>query len=100
MAAKRTRKPARKGDRRERTILAQPGREVLPPPAGGLPASYPAFREDIKARLRTAQNIGKMRTFYLAWTDEVGNLSRPVRELDGRNLPQAVAGILWRHNTE
>ncbi|HPM83353.1 MAG TPA: DUF1016 N-terminal domain-containing protein [Candidatus Anammoximicrobium sp.] len=55
MAAKRTRKPARKDDRRERTILAQPGREVLPPPAGGLPASYPAFLENIKSRIRTAQ---------------------------------------------
>jgi len=46
------------------------------------------------------QNIWKMRAFYLAWTDEVRNLSRPVRELDGRNLPQAVAGIPWGHNTE
>jgi len=73
----------------------------------------------------SAQNIWKMRAFYLAWTDQVrdlsqvvreteaeANLSQPVRErldkklqqavgeLDGRTLPQAVAEIPWGHNTE
>jgi len=73
----------------------------------------------------SAQNIWKMRAFYLAWTDEVRNLSQPVREtegganlsqpvreladkslqqavgeLDGQNLPQAVAEVPWGHNTE
>ncbi|HLF05620.1 MAG TPA: PDDEXK nuclease domain-containing protein [Thermoplasmata archaeon] len=46
------------------------------------------------------QNLWKMRAFYLAWTDEVPNLSQPVRELDGANLPQAVADLPWGHNTE
>jgi len=46
------------------------------------------------------QNIWKMRGFYLAWTDEVRDLSQPVRRLDGTNLPQAVIEIPWGHNTE
>lgn len=46
------------------------------------------------------QNIWKMRAFYLAWTEEVRNLSQPVRDLDGKNLPQAVREIPWGHNTE
>jgi predicted nuclease of restriction endonuclease-like (RecB) superfamily len=46
------------------------------------------------------QNIWKMRALYLAWTEEIGNLSPAVRELDGENLPQAVREIPWGHNTE
>ncbi|MFH0796132.1 MAG: PDDEXK nuclease domain-containing protein [Candidatus Omnitrophota bacterium] len=59
------------------------------------------------------QNIWKMRSFYIAWTDQVRNLSRTVREIhkpqnlsqlvremDGRNLPNAAAEIPWGHNTE
>jgi hypothetical protein len=30
-----------------------------------------------------------MRGFYLAWTDDIQNLSQAVRDLDGINLPQA-----------
>jgi predicted nuclease of restriction endonuclease-like (RecB) superfamily len=73
----------------------------------------------------SAQNIWKMRAFYLAWTDQVrnlsqgvretegmANLSQPVREfadknlqqavgeLGGQNLPQVVAEVPWGHNTE
>jgi predicted nuclease of restriction endonuclease-like (RecB) superfamily len=48
----------------------------------------------------SAQNIWKMRAFFIAWTDEVSNLSQPVRELDGRNLPSVVSEIPWGHNTE
>jgi predicted nuclease of restriction endonuclease-like (RecB) superfamily len=73
----------------------------------------------------SAQNIWKIRAFYLAWTDQVRNLSQvvreteamanlsqpvrefadknlqqAVRELDGRNLPQVVAEVPWGHNTE
>lgn len=56
------------------------------------------------------QNVWFMRGFYLAWTQEVHrqplttgsaaptNLSQPVRDLDGNNLPQAVADIPWGHN--
>jgi len=54
------------------------------------------------------RNVWRMRAFYLAWTEEV--LAQPAREsdreippqlvaeLDGRNLPQAVAEIPWGHN--
>jgi predicted nuclease of restriction endonuclease-like (RecB) superfamily len=73
----------------------------------------------------SAQNLWKMRAFYLAWTDEVRNLSQvvrkteatanlsqpvrefadenlqqAVRELDGQNLPQVVAEVPWGHNIE
>lgn len=53
-------------------------------------------------------NVWRMRAVYLAWTDEVlaqaarepgkANLAPAARDLDGRNLPQAVAGIPWFHN--
>lgn len=45
------------------------------------------------------QNIWRMRAFYLAWTEEIQNLSQPVREIDGINLPQPMAEIPWGHNT-
>jgi predicted nuclease of restriction endonuclease-like (RecB) superfamily len=48
----------------------------------------------------SVQNIWKMRAFYLAWTEVISNLSQPVRELDGKNLPQAIGAIPWGHNTE
>jgi len=53
-------------------------------------------------------NVWRMRAVYLAWTDEVlaqaaresgkANLAPAARDLDGRNLPQAVAEIPWFHN--
>jgi predicted nuclease of restriction endonuclease-like (RecB) superfamily len=46
------------------------------------------------------QNIWSMRLFYLAWTEEVSNLKRPVGELDGKNLPQAIEEIPWGHNLQ
>jgi len=42
------------------------------------------------------RNIWRMRAFYLAWTDEVNKLPRPVAGLDGRNLPQSVAEMRLR----
>jgi len=39
-----------------------------------------------------------MRAFYLAYTQQVQELSNHVAELDGQNLPQAVAEIPWGHN--
>ncbi|MEQ8467273.1 hypothetical protein [Coleofasciculus sp. E1-EBD-02] len=39
-----------------------------------------------------------MRSRYLAYTQQVQELSNPVAELDGQNLPQAVAEIPWGHN--
>src|SRR5262245_3257554 len=41
------------------------------------------------------QNLWYMRSFYLAWTQEVAILQQPVGELDGVNLPRVVAGIPW-----
>jgi predicted nuclease of restriction endonuclease-like (RecB) superfamily len=70
----------------------------------------------------SASNLWRMRSFYLAYTEGVINLAQPVRdlkiadpqqpvgeiggpelvqlvrELDGRNLPQAAAEIPWGHN--
>ena len=46
------------------------------------------------------QNLWYMRAFYTAWTDEVQNLQRPVGDLDGKNLPQAVGEIPWGHNLQ
>ena len=63
----------------------------------------------------SASNLWRMRSFYLAYTEEVVNLAQAVRdlktadlqqpvgesaapELDGRNLPQAAAEIPWGHN--
>lgn len=56
------------------------------------------------------RNIWRMRAFYLAWTDGVKGgqkaraglraeiLPQLVAELDGENLPRAVAEIPWGHN--
>ena len=43
-------------------------------------------------------NVWRMRGFYLAYTAEMTKLAQPVRELDGANLPTAVAEIPWGHN--
>ncbi len=43
-------------------------------------------------------NIWRMRAFYIAYTEQVPILAQPARELDGKNLPQAVAEIPWFHN--
>ena len=48
----------------------------------------------------SGQNLWKMRAFYLAWTKAVTNLSQPVRELDGQNLPWVLGELPWGHNTE
>jgi hypothetical protein len=45
-------------------------------------------------------NIWRMRSFYLAYTEEVRKLPRPVTELDGRNLPSVVAEIPLGHNAD
>ena len=39
-----------------------------------------------------------MRTFYLAYSKGVTILPQAVAELDGVDLPQAVAEIPWGHN--
>ena len=46
------------------------------------------------------RNVWRMRAFYLAYTEEVRKLPRPVAELDGENLPRAVAEIPWGHNAD
>ncbi len=44
------------------------------------------------------RNIWRMRKLFLAYSKEVKNLAQPARDLDGENLPQAVAEIPWGHN--
>ncbi len=46
------------------------------------------------------RNVWRMRAFYLAYTEEVRKLPRPVAELDGETLPRAVAEIPWGHNSD
>ncbi|NCC49889.1 MAG: DUF1016 domain-containing protein, partial [Spartobacteria bacterium] len=44
------------------------------------------------------RNIWRMRSFYLAYTENITNLPQPVAEMDGTNLPQLVAELPWGHN--
>jgi DUF1016 N-terminal domain len=46
------------------------------------------------------RNVWRMRAFYLAYTEEVRKLPRSVAELDGQNLPRAVAEIPWGQNAD
>jgi predicted nuclease of restriction endonuclease-like (RecB) superfamily len=46
------------------------------------------------------RNVWRMRAFYLAYTADVRKLPRPVAEMDGENLPRAVAEIPWGHNAD
>ena len=46
------------------------------------------------------QNVWHMRAFYMAWTEEVSNLQRPVGDLDAKNLPRPVGEIPWGQNLE
>ena len=46
------------------------------------------------------RNVWRMRAFYLAYTEDVRKLPRPVAEMDGENLPRAVAEIPWGHNAD
>jgi hypothetical protein len=41
-----------------------------------------------------------MRAFYLAYTAEVSRLPRPVAQMDGENLPRAVAEVPWGQNSD
>jgi predicted nuclease of restriction endonuclease-like (RecB) superfamily len=44
------------------------------------------------------RNVWRMRSFYLAWTDESQKHQQPVGNLDSKILPQLVAEIPWGHN--
>jgi predicted nuclease of restriction endonuclease-like (RecB) superfamily len=46
------------------------------------------------------RNLWRMRAFHLAYTEEAKKLPRPVADLDGVNLPRAVAEIPWGHNAD
>ncbi len=70
------------------------GTSIVDRLAKDIQSSFPGIRGFSR------QNMWKMRAFYLAWTQEVRNLSQPVRDLDGLNLPQAVREIPWGHNIE
>jgi predicted nuclease of restriction endonuclease-like (RecB) superfamily len=83
------------------------GKSVVERLAGDVQKAFPGIEGF------SPQNIWKMRGFFLAWTEDVRNLSRAVREkgeskflsqavreIDGHHLPQTVAEIPWGHNTE
>ena len=44
------------------------------------------------------RNLWRMRSFYVAWTEEIRKLPQTVADLDGENLPLPVAEIPWGHN--
>ena len=44
-------------------------------------------------------NIFRMRALYLAYAKDLPIVPQPVGQLEGVNLPQAVADIPWGHNT-
>src|SRR5262249_5331171 len=46
----------------------------------------------------SARNVWRMRALYRAYTWEPAILPQLVAEMDGANLPQAVAEIPWGHN--
>ncbi len=46
----------------------------------------------------SSRNIWRMRSLYLAWTEEIRKLTQAVAVLDGENLPLPVAEIPWGHN--
>jgi len=48
----------------------------------------------------SALNIWRMRAFYLAYTEDVTILSRPMTELEGPSVPRALKSIPWGHNLE
>jgi len=43
-------------------------------------------------------NLWRMRAFYLAWTADLKNLSRPVTEMEIEKLSHLVTEIPWGHN--
>ncbi len=80
------------------------GKGVVEQLAGDLRQEF----QDVKGF--SPSNIWRMRAFYLAYTEEVKKLAQavressskdiaqPVRDINGINLPQAVAEIPWGHN--
>lgn len=83
------------------------GKSVVERLAADIQKSFPGIEG------YSPQNIWKMRGFFLAWTEDVQNLSRSViesrkskvlsqavREIDGVHLPQTVAAIPWGHNKQ
>lgn len=46
------------------------------------------------------RNVWRMRSFFIAYTEQVKKLPRPVAEMDGVNLPRPMADIPWGHNAE
>ena len=70
------------------------GKSVVEKLAQDLQAEFPGMSGF------SPRNVWRMRAFYLAYTEEVRKLPRPVAELDGENLPRPVAEIPWGHNAD
>jgi predicted nuclease of restriction endonuclease-like (RecB) superfamily len=78
------------------------GKSIVERLAGDLQREFPGIAGF------SPQNIWRMRALYLAWNDPIlaqvaresgrVKLSRAARELDGKDLPQAVVEIPWFHN--
>ncbi len=70
------------------------GRSIVNKLAGNLQREFPGVAGF------SSQNLWKMRAFFLAYTEDILILSQPVRELDGRSLPEPMRNLPWGHNTE
>lgn len=70
------------------------GKSVVERLAGDLQAEFPGMSGF------SPRNVWRMRAFYLAYTEEVRKLPRAVAQMDGQNLPRAVAEIPWGHNSD
>ena len=79
------------------------GKSVIDRLAADVQATFPGIQGF------SPRNIWHMRSFYLAYSQQVTNLKQAVSELrenlpqavrdsDGQNLPQAVSEIPWGHN--
>ena len=68
------------------------GKGVIERLAKDLKKSFPGLKGF------SARNLWRMRAFYLAYTVELPENLENSSELDGQNLPQAVAEIPWGHN--
>lgn len=78
----------------ERQVAEGWGKSVVERLARDLQAEFPGVSGF------SFRNVWRMRSFYLAYTEDVRKSSCAGSELDGVNLPRAVAEIPWGHNSD